>query len=51
MILLSFTGVDNGVYDLRYKGGEFNNVQVNNGTATITGLSPGILFKFWQYFL
>jgi len=42
MILLSFTGIENGIYDLRYKGGEFNNVQVNNGSATISGLSPGI---------
>lgn len=42
MIILSFTNIDNGNYNLTYKGGVFNNVAVNNNSATISGLTPGI---------
>lgn len=40
-INLSFTNVPNGNYTVTHSNGSFPNVSINNGTATITGISAG----------
>ncbi|MFY0653953.1 MAG: tandem-95 repeat protein [Cyclobacteriaceae bacterium] len=40
-ITLELTGVSNGIYNIDYNGGTFDNIQVTNGSATIGDLSEG----------
>ena len=41
IITITLTGVANGIYDLTFKAGTFENVLVMNGAATVTGLAEG----------
>jgi len=41
IITLSFSGISDGFYNLTSKAGNFENVLVMNGTATISGLGDG----------
>src|SRR5699024_6745907 len=38
---LTFTGIEDGSYEMSYGGGSFGTVTITDGEATITGLSAG----------